>query len=359
MATTLEDRACGALLGAFIGDALALGPHWYYDLDQLHADYGPWITDYAAPKAGRYHAGLKAGQSSQAGFLLELTLRSLVDCGDYDEADFCQRLDADFFPLIDGTPKNGPGGYTSQSMREAYRLRVGRGLPWGQVAGYADNTEAAERTLAIAVRYARDPRHLAQAVSRNTALTQIDPTVGAMTTAYCAALGLVVSGERFDAGISAQLMAQVRDGRLPFHTITAPGEAAVADGEEAPYRAGHFASPDALLGMGSIAAAAVDPAIRIEPATKAALLYGLPCAVYHQFPSVYYLAARFADDFEGAVLTAVNSGGQNQARAILVGALVGGMVGLPGIPRRFIDGLEKSAERMALAQRLATRLASG
>ena len=58
-ALSLEDRATGALMGAFIGDALALGPHWYYDLDQLHADYGPWISDYTTPKPGRYHAGMK------------------------------------------------------------------------------------------------------------------------------------------------------------------------------------------------------------------------------------------------------------------------------------------------------------
>ena len=55
---TIEDRARGALMGALIGDALALGPHWYYDLDELRATYGPWISDYTRPKAGRYHAGM-------------------------------------------------------------------------------------------------------------------------------------------------------------------------------------------------------------------------------------------------------------------------------------------------------------
>ena len=57
----LRDRAAGALMGAFIGDALALGPHWYYNLDELHANYGDWISGYTDPKSGRYHAGLKAG----------------------------------------------------------------------------------------------------------------------------------------------------------------------------------------------------------------------------------------------------------------------------------------------------------
>ena len=33
-----QDRAVGAVMGAFIGDALALGPHWYYNLDDLRRD---------------------------------------------------------------------------------------------------------------------------------------------------------------------------------------------------------------------------------------------------------------------------------------------------------------------------------
>ncbi len=64
-ALSLEDRAMGALMGAFIGDALALGSHWYYDLDQLHADYGEWISDYTTPKPGRYHAG-KCGRQQES-----------------------------------------------------------------------------------------------------------------------------------------------------------------------------------------------------------------------------------------------------------------------------------------------------
>jgi ADP-ribosylglycohydrolase len=107
-----------------------------------------------------------------------------------------------------------------------------------------------------------------------------------------------------------------------------------------------------------MARAAIDPGVCIEPAWKVSLVYGMPCAVYHQFPAAYYLAARFKADFEAAVLHAVNGGGQNLARAMLTGALVGAQVGLSGIPPRFIDGLEGGAARVELARQLAAQLAA-
>lgn len=350
----LFQRVLGALLGAFVGEALAVGPHWYYDLDALRRDFGPWITDYTDPRPERYHAGLRAGQSSQPGWLLELTLRSLAERGGYDEADFCRRLDDDFFPHLDGTPLGGPGGYTSQSIREAWRLRIGRGLPWGEVGGYADNTEAAERVLAIAVRCALDPGRLARDVASNTALTQIDPTVMAMTVAYASVLGQLVQGHALDESMSARLMSLVRSGQLPFHTVTSEGESAVTRDSEKPRRSvGEFASPDALLMPSNIARAARDPGVCIEPAWKVSLVYGMPCAIYHQMPAAYYLAARFGADVESAVLHAVNGGGQNQARAMLTGALCGAIGGFDAIPERWIGGLERGSERIELARRVA------
>jgi ADP-ribosylglycohydrolase len=355
--TTIQDRAAGAIMGAFIGDALGLGPHWYYDLAELRRDYGEWITDYADPRPDRYHAGLKAGQLSQAGFILKLLLRSLAECGKYDETDFCRRMDEELLPLLDGTPICGPGGYTSQSIRELWRRRIEQRLPWGQTGGHADTTEAIERTLALAVRYALDYVHLATAIAGNTVLTQTDDTVVSMTVAYGAVLGLLVQGHILDERLSTKLMKLVKTGALPFHAVTSDNLQPPRPGDPDPPRAGKFASPDALLTPSYMAAAAADSDIRIEPAWKVSIVYGMPCAIYHQLPAAYCLAARFHDDFESAVLHAVNGGGQNQARAILTGALVGAQVGLSGIPQRFIDGLEDSATVRRLTEELASQVA--
>src|SRR6187455_247341 len=276
---TIQDRAAGAIMGAFIGDALGLGPHWYYDLAALRRDYGDWITTYADPKPGRYHSGLKAGQLSQNGVILRLMLRSLIERGSYEETDFCRRMDEEILPSLNGMPVNGPGGYTQQSIRDAWRKRVQQNLPWGQTGGQADTTEAIGRTLALAVRYA-------------------------------------------------------------FH----------------PQESGHFVSPDALLTPSYVAAAAVDPDVRIEPAWKVSIVYGMTCAIYHQLPAAYHLTARFPNDFESAVLHAVNGGGENQSRAMLTGALVGAQTGLSGIPRRFLDGLDEGETLQQCAMNLASKV---
>ena len=148
-------------------------------------------------------------------------------------------------------------------------------------------------------------------------------------------------------------MRLVNKGILPFHHITNDNLQPPQPGDPDPPRAGRFASPDALLTPSYMATAAADPEIRIEPAWKVSIVYGMPCAIYHQLPAVYYLAARFSGDFEAALLHAINGGGQNQARAMLTGALVGAQVGLKRIPQRFIDELAEHDELLRLAEGLA------
>ena len=356
---SVRDRAAGAVIGALIGDALGLGPHWYYDLAEMRRDYGNWITGYTDPKPHRYHGGLRAGQLSQAGIILTMLLRSVVENGAYHEADFCARLDNELFPKLDGTPMHGPGGYTSQSIREAWRRRVEQKQSWNATGGHADTTEAAERALVLAARYARTPTKVAVAVSSNCRLTQADEAIVTMTTAYCCVLALLVSGETLDAYLSDKLMDLVRAGALPFHAVTSGKSLPPNPGDPDPPRAGRFSSPDALGTPSYMAEAAFDPGIKIEPAWKVYVVYGMPCAIYHQLPAAYYLAARFHDNFEEAVLHALNGGGQNQARCVLTGALVGGQVGLPAIPKRFLDPLENSSELIQLASRLGEQAEAG
>ena len=346
-----QDRAAGALIGSLVGDALGLGCHWYYDLDELRRDYGT-VTGYTTPKKDRYHAGMQAGQLSQAGLIQVMLMQSIVSQGGYVENDFTRRLDKDLFPQIDGTPMNGPGGYTNQSLREAWRCRVEQKLPWSQTGGTADTSESAERAIVLSALYTNAPGKLAHNVVANTQLTQNDPAIMAMSLAFAAVLGQLIQGKKMSPEISMTLMGLVKTGELPFHSVTQKNYGAPLPGKADIPQAGNFSSPDALLTPMYAAQIALDPAISIEPAAKVATVYGLPCAIYHLLPAAYYLATRFADDFESAVLSAINGGGQNMSRAMLTGALVGAQVGLSGIPSRFIDELNNGKELVALAKSL-------
>ena len=111
------DSAQGAIIGSLIGDALGLGCHWHYDINELRKDFGPWISDYTTSKTDsedrfadiaefRYNAGCRAGDVSQTGQVFILLLESLASQGKYDENDFTARLDT-FLDTIDGTPFSG------------------------------------------------------------------------------------------------------------------------------------------------------------------------------------------------------------------------------------------------------------
>jgi ADP-ribosylglycohydrolase len=345
------DRAAGAVVGALIGDALGLGPHWYYDLDQMRMHFGPWIDGYTDPKPGRYHEGLKAGNLSQTGLITFELLRSVVDNNGYDEADFTRRLDEKFLQQMDGTPHAGPGGYTNQSIRELYQARVRDNKPWGQTGDFADTSEGAERAVVLAARYAISPTEGAQLIARNIRLTQIDPFVVALSASYNVIVSAMIRGEPFDGQLSAKLYAMVEKGVLPFtHAVLAENKEKYMHDPTAP--SASLPYPDGLLFPSHVWQAANDPDVAIEPAWKVSLVYGMPCSIQCMLPAAYYLAARFREDFEQAVLHAINGGGQNMSRAMLTGALAGAQVGLGGIPQRFIDGLTEGHEIVELAQRL-------
>ena len=78
---SIADRAPGAVIGALVGDALGLGPHWYYDLTELRKDYGNWITGYTNPKPGRYHSGMKPASCRKPVLFWPCLLRSVIERG--------------------------------------------------------------------------------------------------------------------------------------------------------------------------------------------------------------------------------------------------------------------------------------
>lgn len=319
-----QDRAVGTIIGTLIGDALGVGPHWYYDLDQMKEEYGEWIDQYTAPKPNRFHAGLNAGDNSQTGQVTTLLLESIHDQGEYRESDFTGRLDA-LLDTLNGTP--GSGRYTDHAMRDVWQARKKQGAEWPVAGGLADTAEAAIRTPVLAARYFTDFGTLIKSLQTNVVLTHRDPFVAGQSAAF----GLIVAGiiDGYSLGEASQVVIRRAGSSNAPLIITPPG---FGEGTRVSFA-------DAVLQPSWSYNAAHDPAIQIEPAWAACRLFGLACTLGFMLPAAYYFTARFENDFYHAVMSAINGGGNNMARAALTGALAGAQVGLKGIPEYLIEGL--------------------
>ena len=337
---TIEDRAAGAIMGAMIGDALGLGCHWYYDLDQLKKEHGDWITDYTTAKPSRYHYGCKAGDVSQSGQLYQFLMETLNDKGEYNEEDFCSRFD-DLLSTLDGTSQGGR--YTQKDVCDVYRNRIKMKKPWKESGSlFGDTTDSCVRAVALAARYHNDLPTLVKKIGSNTTLQYQDQQIHLHSIAFGLTVACLISGMDYSK-ISSHLMNLYAEGKIPFSSAMALGSVSEENTPE----------PDSLLWSEFAAKAVANPNLLVKPARDAPQMYGLACAFYMVLPGAYYLAARFPDNFETAVLTAVNSGGQNLARASLTGGLVGAMTGLSSFPDQFIKGLTDGDKWVALAKKIA------
>lgn len=329
-----QDRAIGAIMGTLIGDALGVGPHWYYDLDQLKKDYGDWIDDYTRPKPDRYHAGLEAGDNSQTGQVVIFLLESITEHGEYKESDFTDRLDS-LLQTLDGTPQGGR--YTDQAMRDVWAARQKKKLNWTEAGSLADTAEAAIRTPVLAARYYRDPESLLRYLASNIILTHRDPFIAGQSSAF----GLIVGGLIEGAGLRDISEDMMKRKDIP-RVIEVPDSGGRSKAS----------FTDALLQPSWSAEAARDPAIAIDPPASACRLFGLACTLGFLLPAAYYFAARFEKDFYTAVMSALNGGGNNMARASLTGALMGAQAGISRIPEYLIQGLRDHERLLDMAKKI-------
>jgi ADP-ribosyl-[dinitrogen reductase] hydrolase len=335
-ANTPKERAVGAIMGTLIGDALGVGPHWYYDLNQLKKDYGEWIDDYTIPKAGRYHVGLTAGENSQTGQVVGFLLESLAVGRNYDESDFCLRLDA-LLATLDGSPQGGR--YTDAAMRDVWQARQD-GTKWPQAGSYADTAEAAIRMPVLAARYHNNFKMLLEYLPANVRLTHRDPFIAGRSVAFGLIVAALINGNSLKTAAGA--IAEEAEAQGLALSVSLPG----ADTAE-------ISLHDAVLQSRWSYEAAHDGAINIDPPWKACRLFGLACPLDFMLPIAYYFNSRFENDFELPVLSAINGGGNNMARASLTGALAGAQVGIRGIPQRFITGLANHKQLLEMAERVA------
>lgn len=334
-----KDRAMGAIMGTLIGDALGMGCHWYYDIDAQVRDYGSWIEDYHDCKPERkdvhgkiatlrYDLGLRAGDVSQTGEFIIMLLESLAEKGLYDEADYTTRIDK-FLTTIDGTPFSGR--YTDRAIVDVWHNRKG-GIPWSNAGSDTDTPEAAIRAILFAARSSSDVRAFAIECESNINLTHNNPYIKGHSLAYAMATEAFIQGVKL-SGIRKYMSSLRDDEELRRRTCS----------NDIRFQVGNEGAV-----MGGDLSLNLDPVIVTR-------LFGMNCVLGFMLPAVFFLIHRYPTDFESAVLTALNAGGNNMGRAALVGGISGAMVGLKAIPERLINGLKDHKRLIELAEKVVNQ----
>lgn len=321
----IHDRVVGSIMGCFVGDALGMGCHWYYDFNDLWKDYGIWVDDYVDPNPysstdmsyiykHRYDMGVRAGYNSQTGQLMQILLESVAEKGEFDVEDYTFRVD-NFFKNIDGSALSGR--FTDRAVREAWNARK-KGIAWQapEMGSGTSTSDAGQYAVVLAGLY-RNPYLLAEKAYQLSRLWYNDPAFISYHVVYALIVQAIINGTRIEE--ICDYLVEIGVGLIDKY----------------------ISSYDDLTLM----AYALDLVHRpnivpLQDDRFISRVYGPDCHSAHLFPAAYYLAFKYAKDFEKSILFATNSGGNNMARAALTGGLVGAMTGFNSIPKRFISGLK-------------------
>ena len=300
----VKQQSC--LLGAFLGDALAMPVHWYYDRAALARDYGRlvdlvapknphadsilWRSSYTAPNPkgeilheqaaywGRrgihYHQFLRAGENTLNMQLALELLFVLREHGNYDKADYLKRY-IDFMTT--------PGRHRDTYIEECHRnffTKYARGKKPEDCGGDDIHIGGLAHVPILAAWYADKESAALEAVKEHVRVTHrgelVETAARDLTKMLIAILngsGVRESIEKFGNGWAGRRKLEAWAQR-----------------------------PDEEV-IGSI----------LSPA----------CYLKDAFPAALFLAWKYSNKLESALIANTNLGGDNCHRGIVVGALVG------------------------------------
>ena len=344
---TRADRIRGALWGLFVGDALAMPVHWYYDVAALQRDFGT-IRDYRSPndvhpnsimslastgRVGRgsqegevvgsvilkgkksfwgrpnthYHRGMRPGDNTLNLLCLRVLIRSMNATGHYDPSAFLR----DYVAFM--TAADSHNDTYAESYHRDFFANYARGLP---------------------------PERCAGAESHDTA------SIGGLISLPPVIFAALEKGE--SAAMTETLLTQLRlthrSQKLERHALVL-GELLTRLLQDSEPRVGPLARAAAER-LGFPATAVIERVGRDQQSDLGVIggLLSPACYIDQSLPAVLYLAARYSNDFEAALIANTNVGGDNCHRGAILGAILGAALGFRAIPERWIQGLSARDE---------------
>ncbi len=292
------------IYASFIGDALSLGVHWIYSGKEIVKSHGK-ITDYIDPSGSKYHSNKKKGEQTHYGDQMMILMESIADEKGFDSKKFSEKWQ-DFFKdykgYFDGATKT-----TLDNLKKG-ELFLNAGSTSSDLAGAA-------RIAPLVYRYFEDEELLLRYAKEQTTLTHKDPQVVESAGFFAAATALVLKGED-------------------------------------PVEALEKTSRDRF--SGSVLAKWVEKGIKeaSRDSMEALEEYGLSCYVNNAFPGVVQVIAKYHNNLVSALSECISAGGDNAARSIVAGMLLGASDKSGDLPERWVKGLANREKIETLISRM-------
>ena len=320
-----RSRAAGALWGLFLGDALAMPVHWYYDRAALNRDYGE-VRDLVAPRNphpdsilfrsqytprnpdadilhdqarywGRpgvhYHQHLAAGENTLNLKLVQLLLETLAQAGGYDSALYLDRMIA-----FMRDPHSHRDTYAEEWLRGFFERRA-QGYDLRDCGVTEKHIGGLGGPVALLIHHRNDPERARAVAHEHRELTHKGPAMEEALDAVADVLLPVLAGVPLPEAID--------------QAKRASGNRLLAKDFQS------LAKRDDLEVIGRL----------LSPA----------CYVADAVPAVFYLARKYADQPEEGLIANTMAGGDNCYRGVVLGALLGAAGGGNAWPERWRQGL--------------------
>jgi ADP-ribosyl-[dinitrogen reductase] hydrolase len=328
-------RCRGALNGLFIGDALAMPVHWYYDTLALRRDYGR-VIDYVAPKNPHpdsilwrssyrplnkkgdilhdqaqywgkkgihYHQFLEAGENTLNLKLCVLLIESLNAKKGYSADDYLGRYIA--FMTKPGSHRDT---YIEEYHRHFFTNYAADRNP-SQCGVMEKHIGGLVGLVPIVVFYRHFASRAEEAALEHLSLTHPGQKMRKAAEVLIPLLLETLSGRP----LREILVHQIQEQKNPLYGF--------------PYLR-WLDEPDEVVVGRHLSTA---------------------CYVEDSVPSVLYLALKYHDRPEQGLIANTNLGGDNVHRGAVLGALLGAENGLEAFPSRWVEGLQHAPPDLDLS----------
>ena len=321
----MRSKLKGTIYGVCIGDALAMPVHWDYNRQALEADYG-WVTDYLAPrnphpdsilwrsrfsapnskgeilhdqaqywgqKGIHYHQFLKAGENTLNVKICRLLVESMNQNGTFDVDDILKR-----YITFMTAPNNHQDTYIEECHRNFF-ANYAKGLAARKCGVKEKHIGGLIGIVPIVAFYFDQSEKAREHGLAHLALTHPGNKMKTAASLIIDILLKVLNGNTLEEAVLGEIESQ-RNPLLghPFVQL--------------------LSQPDDWV---------------IGPRFSTA------CYVEDSVPAVLYLALKYHDDPETALIANTNLGGDNAARGAVLGALLGASHGIEKFPDRWVKGL--------------------